>query len=70
MIAAALSMPGTIIENVPALPGKRIEDTDPQDFDLTDKSRITENTRFSHPLDCNPNVAGGRHARTRRPSCC
>ncbi|MEZ5973970.1 MAG: phosphoenolpyruvate carboxykinase (ATP) [Planctomycetota bacterium] len=58
VIAAALSMPGTIIENVPALPGKRIEDTDPQDFDLTDKS-ITENTRFSYPLDCNPNVAAG-----------
>lgn len=58
VIAAALSMPGTIIENVPPLPGKKIEDTDPQDFDLTDQS-ITENTRFSYPLSCNPNVADG-----------
>ena len=58
IIAAALSMPGTIIENVPPLPGKRIEDTDPQDLDLADAS-ITENTRFSYPLSCNPNVADG-----------
>lgn len=66
VIAAALSMPGTIIENVPARPGQRVEDTDPQDFDLTDKS-ITENTRFSYPLDCNPMVmegAKGPHPRT------
>jgi phosphoenolpyruvate carboxykinase (ATP) len=35
-----------------------MEDTDPQDLDLTDRS-ITENTRFSYPLDCNPNVAEG-----------
>ena len=58
VIAAALSMPGTIIENVPPLPGRRIEDTDPQDLDLSDAS-ITENTRFSYPLSCNPNVAPG-----------
>lgn len=58
VIAAALSMPGTLIENVPALPGKKLEDTDPQDFDLTDDS-ITENTRFSYPLSCNPGVAEG-----------
>ncbi|MCP3917032.1 MAG: phosphoenolpyruvate carboxykinase (ATP) [bacterium] len=58
VIAAALSMPGTLIENVPALPGKRMEDTDPQDLDLTDNS-ITENTRFSYPLTCNPGVAEG-----------
>ena len=58
VIAAALSMPGTIIENVPPLPGRRIEDTDPQELDLTDRS-ITENTRFSYPLTCNPNVAEG-----------
>jgi phosphoenolpyruvate carboxykinase (ATP) len=58
IIAAALSMEGTLIENVPPLPGKRVEDTDPQDFDLTDGS-ITENTRFAYPLDCNPNVAEG-----------
>ena len=58
VIAAALSMPGTIIENVPPLPGKRIEETDPQELDLTDAS-MTENTRFSYPLSCNPNVAVG-----------
>ena len=58
VIAAALSMPGTIIENVPPLPGKAMEDTDPQDLDLTDGS-ITENTRFAYPLTCNPNVATG-----------
>jgi len=58
IIAAALSMPGTIIENVPPLKGKRMEDTDPQELDLTDKS-ITENTRFAYPLSCNPNVAEG-----------
>ncbi len=58
VIAAALSMKGTLIENVPALPGKTIGETDPQDFDLTDGS-ITENTRFAYPLDCNPGVAEG-----------
>lgn len=66
VIAAALSMPGTTVENVPALPGKKMEQIDPQDFDLSDGS-ITENTRFSYPLDCNPNVmegARGPHPRT------
>jgi len=58
VIAAALSMPGTIIENVPALPGKDLAETDPQEFDLSDGS-ITENTRFSYPLTCNPNVMEG-----------
>jgi phosphoenolpyruvate carboxykinase (ATP) len=58
IIAAALSMQGTIIENVPPLPGKKLEDTDPQELDLNDSS-ITENTRFSYPLSCNPNVADG-----------
>jgi phosphoenolpyruvate carboxykinase (ATP) len=58
IIAAALSMEGTIIENVPPLPGKPLEETDPQELDLTDAS-ITENTRFSYPLSCNPNVAEG-----------
>ena len=58
VIADALSMAGTIIENVPAPKGQRMEDTDPQDLDLSDAS-ITENTRFSYPLDCNPNVAEG-----------
>jgi len=58
IIAAALSMPGTLIENVPELPGKSYAETDPQDFDLGDRS-ITENTRFSYPLSANPNVAEG-----------
>jgi len=66
VIAAAMSMKGTLIENVPALPGKRIEDTDPQEFDLADGS-ITENTRFAYPLAANPNVrqgAAGPHPET------
>lgn len=58
VIAAALSMPGTIIENVPAVPGKALSETDPQDLDLTDAT-ITENTRFAYPLRCNPHVASG-----------
>ena len=58
IIAAALSMPGTIVENVPSLAGRAFDDTDPQDLDLADAS-ITENTRFSYPLSCNPNVAEG-----------
>lgn len=60
IIAAALSMKGTVIENVPPLPGIPLEQTHPQELDLGDRS-ITENTRFSYPLTCNPNVAeGGR----------
>jgi phosphoenolpyruvate carboxykinase (ATP) len=58
IIAAALSKPGTLIENVPPLPGRSIEQLDPQDLDLADRS-ITENTRFSYPLTANPNVAEG-----------
>ncbi|MBJ02170.1 MAG: phosphoenolpyruvate carboxykinase (ATP) [Planctomycetes bacterium] len=58
VIAAALSMAGTIIENVPPATGKTMEECDPQELDLTDSS-ITENTRFSYPLDCNPDVAEG-----------
>lgn len=58
VIAAAMSMKGTLIENVPPLPGKPVEQTDPQEFDLTDGS-ITENTRFAYPLTCNPGVAEG-----------
>jgi phosphoenolpyruvate carboxykinase (ATP) len=58
IIAAALSMPGTIIENVPPVKGKRMEQCDPQELDLADRS-ITENTRFSYPLSANPNVAEG-----------
>ncbi|MEC9364000.1 MAG: phosphoenolpyruvate carboxykinase (ATP) [Pseudomonadota bacterium] len=55
VIAAALSKPGTIIENVPPLPGKRMEECHPDELDLNDDS-IAENTRFSYPLDANPNV--------------
>jgi len=58
VIAAALSMKGTLIENVPPLMGKPIEETFPQEFDLSDGSR-TENTRFAYPLTCNPGVAEG-----------
>jgi phosphoenolpyruvate carboxykinase (ATP) len=58
VIAAAMSMKGTLIENVPPLMGKAIEATDPQELDLTDGS-ITENTRFAYPLGCNPGVAEG-----------
>ena len=66
IIAAALSMGGTLIENVPALPDRDLADTDPQELDLTDNS-ITENTRFAYPLSCNPHVAPGAkgpHPRT------
>ncbi len=58
VIAAALSMKGTLIENVPPLSNKALEDTDPQELDLTDGS-ITENTRFAYGLSCNPGVAEG-----------
>ncbi|MDH3688055.1 MAG: phosphoenolpyruvate carboxykinase (ATP) [Gammaproteobacteria bacterium] len=58
IIAAALSMEGTLIENVPPLVDKSLAHTDPQELDLADRS-ITENTRFSYPLTCNPNVAEG-----------
>ncbi len=55
VIAAALSKPGTIIENVPPLPGKQMSECDPQELDLNDDS-IAENTRFSYPLTANPNI--------------
>lgn len=58
VIAAALSMKGTLIENVPGLPGKPMAETDPQELDLMDGS-VTENTRFAYPLSCNPGVAEG-----------
>ncbi|MCB9883174.1 MAG: phosphoenolpyruvate carboxykinase (ATP) [Planctomycetes bacterium] len=66
VIAAALSKAGTLVENVPALPGKPLAETDPQELDLTDRS-VTENTRFSYPLEANPNVmpnARGPHPQT------
>jgi phosphoenolpyruvate carboxykinase (ATP) len=66
VIAAALSKPGTLIENVPPLQGRKMDELDPQQLDLTDKS-ITENTRFSYPLSANPNVmpkAQGPHPET------
>ncbi len=55
VIAQALSKPGTIIENVPPVKGKKIEECHPDELDLFDDS-IAENTRFSYPLDANPNV--------------
>lgn len=58
VIAAALSMKGTLIENVPPLAGRSLLETDPQELDLTDSS-ITENTRFAYPLRANPDVAPG-----------
>ena len=58
VIAAALSMKGTLVENVPPLNGRRLADTHPQDLDLHDRS-VTENTRFAYPLECNPHVAPG-----------
>ena len=58
VIAAAMSMKGTLIENVPPVIGKDLADTHPDEFDLTDGS-ITENTRFAYPLTCNPGVAEG-----------
>ncbi|MFT7473250.1 MAG: phosphoenolpyruvate carboxykinase (ATP) [Verrucomicrobiales bacterium] len=58
VIAAAMSMKGTLIENVPPLHDKPLEETDPQELDLTDGS-ITENTRFAYGLNCNPGVADG-----------
>src|SRR5699024_5434927 len=58
VIAEALSMPCTLVENVPPLPDRALADTDPQELDLTDRT-ITENTRLSYPLQANPNVAVG-----------
>ncbi len=58
VIASAMTMKGTLIENVPALPNKPMEETDPHELDLTDGT-ITENTRFSYPLSANPTVAEG-----------
>ena len=66
VIAAALSKAGTIIENVPPLPGKTMDQCHPDELDLSDDS-VTENTRFSYPLDANPNVmpgARGPHPQT------
>lgn len=55
VIAEALSQAGTIIENVPPLPGRRMDECHPDELDLADSS-IAENTRFSYPLSANPNV--------------
>jgi phosphoenolpyruvate carboxykinase (ATP) len=66
IIAAALSKPGSIIENVPALPGKTIDQCHPDELDMTDDS-ITENMRLSYPLTSNPNVMSdgrGPHPQT------
>ena len=58
VIASALNLKGTLIENVPPPTGSSYASIDATELDLTDRS-ITENTRFSYPLDCNPNVAQG-----------
>lgn len=58
VIAAALTTPFAVLENVPALPGKKMEECDPHELDLTDRS-ITENLRISYPLEINPNVMPG-----------
>jgi len=66
VIAAALSQPGCIIENVPPLPGKTMEQCHPDELDLNDAS-IAENTRLSYPLSVVPNVmpnARGPHPQT------
>ena len=66
VIAEALSKPGTIIENVPPLPGKTMDQCHPDELDLNDGS-IAENTRFSYPLSVVPNVmpnAQGPHPQT------
>jgi phosphoenolpyruvate carboxykinase (ATP) len=66
VIAAALSQPGCIIENVPPLPGKTMEQCHPDELDLDDAS-IAENTRLSYPLSVVPNVmpnARGPHPQT------
>lgn len=55
VIAAAMSQPGTIIENVPPLPGKPLSETHPDELDLSDRS-IAENTRLSYPLSVVPNT--------------
>jgi phosphoenolpyruvate carboxykinase (ATP) len=55
VIWAALEKPGTIIENVPPPKGRTLAEAMPHELDLKDRS-ITENTRFSYPLDANPNV--------------
>jgi phosphoenolpyruvate carboxykinase (ATP) len=66
VIAAALSQPGSIIENVPPLPGRKMEECHPDELDLNDAS-IAENTRLSYPLSAVPNTmpnARGPHPQT------
>jgi phosphoenolpyruvate carboxykinase (ATP) len=66
VIAAALSMSASVIENVPPLPDRPLAETDPQDLDLTNNS-ITDNTRLAYPLTANPNIAAnarGPHPET------
>ncbi len=66
VIAAALSQAGCLIENVPPLPGKTMDQCHPDELDLNDGS-IAENTRLSYPLSAVPNVmpnARGPHPQT------
>src|SRR3546814_7408345 len=44
-----------VIDNLPPLPGKKMEECHPDELDLFDAS-IAENTRFSYPPEANPNV--------------
>ncbi|HEX7381715.1 MAG TPA: phosphoenolpyruvate carboxykinase (ATP) [Nevskiaceae bacterium] len=60
VIASALTTPFAVLENVPPLPGKQMEECHPDELDLSDRS-ITENLRISYPLEINPNtMPGGR----------
>ncbi len=71
IIAAALSMPGTIIENVPTLRRASRSRRPIRKSSTSPTSSITENTRFSYPLSCNPERRQGRaRPASRRPSCC
>ncbi|HWU69188.1 MAG TPA: phosphoenolpyruvate carboxykinase (ATP) [Stenotrophobium sp.] len=66
VIAESMSKAGTIIENVPPLPGKTMAQCHPDELDLSDRS-IAENTRLSYPLEVNPNVmpnGQGPHPKT------
>ncbi|MGH8459998.1 MAG: phosphoenolpyruvate carboxykinase (ATP) [Stenotrophobium sp.] len=66
VIAESMSKAGTIIENVPPLPGKTMAECHPDKLDLHDRS-IAENTRLSYPLEVNPNVmpnGQGPHPKT------
>ena len=70
MIAAALSKPGTIIENVPPLPGKKMEERDPQELDLDRPLDHREHALLLPALGQSQRDAGRARAASARPSCC